>query len=222
MRSIQGIYLAPAYSYGNEIFYAVYWQSCYITHFLNLRLRTRRVCLRGVSIIEIGLSQISEIREPLIMMGGLDVSLPGNLENFNSLSSNEKCEFFLSRLSEGIEIISERYSEISSEDVEKDIDDFRKGGCVTRWVHKEKLLRWKKVRAKLCCNVDENRFEAALVLTQADTEVFRKVVFTCKPNERLFDYGLKDIKRNDNILSVTGGGAGNAHLGHGQIGRAHV
>lgn len=111
-------------------------------------------------------------------------------------------EYLLAMLHEGLS----RSSSLAPGPVEalqRGIEDFRRGGYVTEWVHQQKTLKSQRILASLHCSIDEERFQLALRVERAGALVFDEVLLQTKPCELLFHWDFKDIKISADRLTVT-------------------
>lgn len=123
-------------------------------------------------------------------------------EEYASKSDVELQEYFISMLCNGLDSLSQKES-IPIQEIEAEIESFRKAGYKNEWIHKTKKLKGNKLVVSLKCELTVNNFILRMCVTKQKTTVFEEEILKTEPDEIVFTSKFKDIMCNEDVCQVT-------------------
>lgn len=123
--------------------------------------------------------------------------------HYDALSDEDRHEFFLSMLKEGLDV-GIREFDFPYDELLEGMDAFRAGGYRNEWTHKKRLFRGMGgLRGFLNCKLDSERFALRLRLERKGQLLYDEEIYESKPGELCYYYDFKDMVIDGDSLIVT-------------------
>lgn len=172
----------------------------YLCNFLERRLAELNFDAKGFSKICVQGRHHPQEASPIVSVNAVVPTVSFDQDRYESLGPDERHEFFIGMLVEGLEKCS-RSHDIPLGDLEGAVGEFRRGGYRNEWTHQKKLLRPVGLLASLQCRLDSERFVLTLKLERRGATVFQQAILETKPDELIFAYQFKDVVlRNGKVI----------------------
>ena len=173
----------------------------YVCNFLERRFVPLRFCTDDYSKLLIQGTLRPDAPAAQMPESALVVPVEFDRARYESLSGDEHHEFFISMLLVGFKKAAATHP-IPRPELEGAVEEFRAGGYRNLWIAKEKTLRSARIKAKLSCTLDSEKFQLTLEVSRNSAIVYSKVILETKPDEIIFGYRFKNLVFEGNMIRV--------------------
>ncbi len=112
-------------------------------------------------------------------------------------------EFLFSMVMNGLTKARNQQAPIPFDFLTDSLQDFKKAGYKTEWVHCRKTIAEYDMKAHLLCRITCNYFALELVVEEQNCEIFRKEILRTRPSVIAYEDELRDIGIENDCLVVT-------------------
>lgn len=137
----------------------------------------------------------------IVAENSLRIPLYFDQRQYDESDSNDRHEFFIKMLLDGIEKAATSFP-IPTSDITDAIQAFRNGGYNNCWTHDVKNDKSTGIKVSLVCHLEQEIFNLHLVVELAGHLISDHVILSTKPDEIIFKYRFKRLEIKSGIISV--------------------
>lgn len=197
------LYLNPL-EFEREIGSDFLFETSFVCYYLNRKLNSIKYKTGKFKKIGINLSEKINESQIFIEDNFLELKLKFDFSEYNLLkSNNDKTNFFLSKINEGVSLINNHY-ELPIKDLKHSMDEFIKGDYINEWEFKKKKYKHNDsiVLARLICKIDIEKFSLHLRVEKDGSLIKEDEILRTLPDEMIYDHKFKDLIVEDNKVIV--------------------
>ena len=186
----------------NELRYDFQLRTRFISNYLSKNIRKIKFKTDNTfNMLSISLSESKPISKSLVYSNVLDITLPFNRDKYFEAKENSNFEFYLNYFTEGFKIASE-FKKIPLENLMQLIDEFRNNEYKNEWISLKKRFKIEDLEIVLKSEFTTDFYQVILKITQISTKkiLIEDVIIKTDPDEIAFDYLIKSVEIQDNIL----------------------